>query len=110
MAESSDFPVWDEQNFDAEVLRQPGLAVVDFWSEGCIPCKQLTRVLAQVAAEIPQGVRIGTVKVNDNPALAERFDVRASPTLLFVKDGAVLETRTGVDRRQVLKKLIETHA
>jgi thioredoxin 1 len=109
MAES-DFAVWDERNFDAEVLRQPGLAIVDFWSEGCVPCKQLTRVLTQIAAEIPQSVRIGTVKVNDNPQLAERFDVRAAPTLLFFKDGALVETRTGVDRRQVLKKLVEMHA
>jgi thioredoxin 1 len=86
------------------------LAVVDFWSENCVPCKQLTRVLSQLVTEIPPSVRIGTVKVNDNPNLAERFGVRAAPTLLFFKDGALVETRTGVDRRQVLKKLVEMHA
>jgi thioredoxin 1 len=106
----SEFSVWTEVNFDTEVLKQPGLAVVDFWSENCVPCKQLTRVLTQLAAEIPQSVRIGTVKVNDNPDLVERFGVRAAPTLLFFKDGALVETRTGVDRRQVLKKLVEMHA
>jgi thioredoxin 1 len=106
----SHFTVWTELNFDAEVLKQPGLAVVDFWSENCVPCKQLTRVLTQLATEIPSSVRIGTVKVNDNPHLAERFGVRASPTLLLFKDGALVETRTGVDRRQVLKKLVEMHA
>jgi thioredoxin 1 len=106
----SDFTVWDEDNFDAEVLRQPGLAVVDFWSEGCVPCRQLARVLMQLAGEIPHSVRIGTVKVNDNPKLAERFGVRAAPTLLFFKNGALVDTRSGVDRRQVLKKLVEMHA
>jgi thioredoxin len=105
-----DFAVWTEQNFDAEVLGQSGLAVVDFWSENCVPCKQLTRVLDQLAAEIPKSVRIGTVKVNDNPELAARFGVQAAPTLLFFKDGALVDTRTGVDRRQVLKKLVEMHA
>lgn len=109
MAES-DFAVWNEQNFDAEVLGQSGLAVVDFWSENCVPCKQLTRVLSQLAAEIPQSVRIGTVKVNDNPGLTARFGVQAAPTLLFFKDGVLVDTRTGVDRRQVLKKLVEMHA
>ena len=69
----NEFAVWTEENFDAEVLKQPGLTVVDFWSENCVPCKQLTRVLAQLATEIPASVRIGTVKVNDNPELAERF-------------------------------------
>ena len=105
-----EFAVWNEQNFDVEVLRQPGLAVVDFWTENCVPCKQLTRVLAQLSAEIPAGVRIGTVKVNDNPNLAAHYGVQASPTLLFFKDGTLVDTRTGVDRRQVLKKLVETHA
>lgn len=109
MAES-EFAVWSEQNFDAEVLRQPGLAVVDFWSENCVPCKQLTRVLSQLVPELPQNVRIGTVKVNDNPDLTARYGVQGTPTLLFFKDGALVDTRTGVDRRQVLKKLVEAHA
>jgi thioredoxin 1 len=52
---------------------------------------------------------IGTVKVDDNPDLSERYEVRSAPTLLFFKGGAVVETRTGVDRRQVLKKLVEQH-
>ena len=106
----SDFPAWNEQNFDAEVLGRSGLAVVDFWSENCVPCKQLTRVLAQLATDVPQNVRIGTVKVNDNPDLTARYGIQGTPTLLFFKDGSLVCSRTGVDRRQVLKKLVETHA
>jgi thioredoxin 1 len=109
MAEG-EFAAWNEQNFDAEVLERPGLTMVDFWSEGCVPCKQLTRVLKELANDIPPQVRIGTVKVNDNPGLTDRFGVQGTPTLLFFKDGALVETRTGVDRRQVLRKLVETHA
>lgn len=101
--------VFHEGNFDQEVLRQEGLVLVDFWSDGCVPCKQLGRILEQLRTEIAPDVRIGTVKVNDNGALAERYDVRGAPTLLFFRNGAVVETRTGVDRRQVLKKLVEEH-
>jgi thioredoxin 1 len=106
----ANFAVLNEQNFDSEVLRHPGLAVVDFWSENCVPCKQLTRVLSQLSAEIPTSVRIGTVKVNDNLELAARLGIQGTPTLLFFKGGALVDSRTGVDRRQVLKKLVETHA
>jgi thioredoxin 1 len=109
MAED-DFAAWNEQNFDTEVLGRPGLTMVDFWSEGCVPCKHLARVLKELATDIPSEVHIGTVKVNDNPGLAERFGVRGTPSLLFFKDGALVETRRGVDRRQVLKKLVEAHA
>ena len=104
------FAVFDDSNFEAEVLRRKGLVVVDFWSSGCVPCKQLGRVLQQVAEELPQKVPIGTVDIGANPGLAERLNVKSVPTLLFFKDGKLVETRTGVDRRQVIKKLIETYA
>ena len=105
-----DFPVWNEQNFDSEVMRHPGLAVVEFWSENCVPCKQLTRVLSQLSAEIPPSVRIGTVNLNENVELAARFGIQTTPTLLFFKGGRLVDTRRGVDRRLVLKKLVETRA
>jgi thioredoxin 1 len=108
--EESSFEVWDGHNFDSEVMRYPGLAVVEFWSENCVPCKQLKRVLSQLAAELPQNVRIGTVAVSDNVELATRFAIQATPTLLFFKDGALVDRRSGVDRRLVLKKIVETHA
>jgi len=99
-----------EQNFDSEVLQHDGLTVVDFWSQTCVPCRQLAKVLKQLAPEVPDGVQIGTVKAEDNLGLLDRYGVRATPTLLFIKNGEVVETRTGVDRRQVLKKIVETHA
>lgn len=101
---------FDEANFEAQVLRRGGLTVVDFWSETCIPCKQLTRVLEQLADEVPDSVIIGKVNSDQNPALMERYNVRAVPSILFFKDGAVVETRTGVERKQVLKKSVEAHA
>ena len=104
------FAVFDESNFEAEVLRRKGLVVVDFWSNGCVPCKQLSKVLQQVTEELPGKAPIGTVDVRENPQLVKRWNVSSVPTLLFFKDGELVETRTGVDRRQVIKKLIETHA
>jgi thioredoxin 1 len=101
---------FDDANFDAQVLQRGGLTVVDFWSETCIPCKQLSRVLEQLAEEIPESVVIGKVDSDKNPGLMERYNVRAVPSLLFFKDGALVETRTGVDRKQVLKKSVEAHA
>jgi thioredoxin 1 len=105
-----DLAEFNERNFDSEVLQRAGLTVVDFWSQSCVPCRQLAKVLKQLAPEVPDGVRIGTVKAEDNIALLERYGVRSTPTLLFFKDGDVVETRTGVDRRQVLKKVVESHA
>jgi len=106
----TEFPEFDDQNFDDAVLRRPGLTVVDFWAEWCVPCKQMARLLDGLASELPAGVVVGKVDADRNPALVERYGVRAIPSLLFFKDGALVESRTGVDRRQVLKKAIEAHA
>lgn len=109
MAEDS-FPVFDDSNFDAQVLDREGLTVVDFWSTTCVPCKQLKKVLGQVAVDLPDDVVIGTVNGDDNQNLLARYGVRGFPTLVFIKGGEVVETRTGVDRKQILKKAIEAHA
>ncbi len=98
------------QNFDSQVLERAGLTVVDFWSQTCVPCRQLAKVLKQLASEVPDSVQIGTVKAEENIGLFDRYGIRSTPTLLFFKDGDLVETRTGVDRRQVLKKVVEQHA
>lgn len=106
----SDYPVFTETNFDEAVIGRSGLTVVDFWSTTCAPCRQLSKVLDQLKPDLPADVVIGKVNADENVGLMDRFGVRAMPTLLFIKDGELVETRTGVDRRQVLKKIIETHA
>jgi len=105
-----DLAIFDDSNFDTEVLERDGLTVVDFWSKTCVPCKQLKKILGQVNQELPENVVIGTVDGDENLDLLTRYGVRGFPTLMFFKDGEVVETRTGVDRRQVLKKAIEEHA
>lgn len=105
----SGLATFDDANFADDVLGREGVTLVEFWSTTCVPCKQLTKVLTQLEADVPDGVVIGQVNVEENAGLVERYGVRAVPTLLFIKDGEVVETRIGVDRRQVLKKMIEEH-
>lgn len=104
-----EFATLDDANFDASVLARPGVSVVDVWSETCIPCRQMTRLLQLLATEIPPHVLIGQIDADRNPALVARYGVRGLPTLLLFKDGALVETRTGIDRKQVLRKAIEAH-
>ena len=104
-----EFTRLNDANFEPMILARRGVSLVDFWSESCIPCRQMTRLLQQLAAEIPPDVLIGQVDADRNPALVERFYVRGLPTLLLFKNGALVETRTGIDRRQVLRRAIESH-
>jgi thioredoxin 1 len=102
------FIALDDSNFEPRVLARTGVSVVDFWSASCAPCRQMNRLLQQLASEIPPSVMIGQVDADRNPALVARYGVRGLPTLLLFKDGALVESRTGIDRRQVLRKAIES--
>jgi thiol-disulfide isomerase/thioredoxin len=79
-----DFAVLNRHNFDTNYAG-PGPPVVEFWSENCVPRKQLTRVLSQLSADIPPSVRIGTGKVNDNLELAARFGIQRRQHCCFSK-------------------------
>jgi thioredoxin 1 len=89
---------------------QDGVVVLDFWSESCMPCRQVSRILAELEAGAPPGVRILGVDVEENPALVDRFDIQSVPTVLVLREGEVRERFVGVERPQVLRKAIERHA
>jgi len=109
MTTEHDLVEFDDATFDKAVLAAEGLVLVDFWGEQCVSCKQLRKVLNQLSTEIPPNVRIGAVNATANPDLAERYGIRGVPALLFFKNGEIVDMRSGVDRRQVLKKLVESH-
>lgn len=76
-----------EADFDAELARTAEPLMVDFWAESCLPCQALAPVLEQIAAEHAGRLRIATVRLDDNPGLARRFQIMALPTLIVFIDG-----------------------
>jgi thioredoxin 1 len=99
----------NQENFQDQALGFEGVTVVDFWSSTCVPCKQMARILEEMVVDLPNQVRISKVNVDENAALVETYQIRALPTLLFFKNGELLETKTGVDRKQVIRKAIESY-
>ena len=100
---------FNQENFQEEVLSFKGVLVVDFWSPTCVPCKQMSRILEELVLDSPEQVQIAKVNADDNPGLVQTYNIRALPTLLFFKDGQLQETKTGVDRKQVIRKAIESY-
>lgn len=97
----------NQDNFKDLVLSFEGVTVVDFWSSTCVPCKHMTRILEEIVQDVPNQVRISKVNADENTSLVDQYNIRALPTLLFFKNGELKETKTGVDRKQVIRKAIE---
>ena len=86
----------DANNFEQEVLQNDQPVLVDFWAEWCPPCKAIGPVIEEVATEFEGVATVGKVDVDENGALAQRYDIRSIPTLLFFKNGQEVDRIQGV--------------
>lgn len=88
-----------EQNFKDTVAK--GKIMIDFWADWCGPCKILSPVVEEIASEQSE-VSIAKVNVDDYPELAGQHGVMSIPTLIFMKDGEVVDTSVGVVSKNVI--------
>ena len=96
-----------ERNFDEALVATPGLAIVDFWAEWCGPCRLIAPVLEEVAEASQGQVVLMKVNVDESPGLAARYGIRSIPTMLFVRDGEVVDRVVGAVPKAVLQQHIE---
>lgn len=82
-------------NFNDEVLQAPGTVLIDFWASWCGPCRMLSPVVDEIAAE-RQDVKVCKVNVDEEPELAQTFGVASIPTLVVMRDGRALRQSVGV--------------
>lgn len=107
MASSKNVIEATDSNFATEVVGSQGLAVVDFWAAWCGPCRIVAPSVEQLAdAYKEKGVKVAKVDVDTNPSTAARFGIRSIPTILFFKDGKVVDQVIGVVPKELLEKKI----
>jgi thioredoxin 1 len=86
----------DESSFPSEVLLSDTPVAVDFFAEWCGPCKALSPVLEKFSEGYAGRVKIAKVDVDHNPGLAQRFQIRGVPTMIFFKGGKVVDQVVGM--------------
>jgi thioredoxin 1 len=109
MAENGNTVTVTDDNFQTEIAGANGLAVVDFWAEWCAPCRMVGPIVEQLAQEYQGRVTVGKLDVDSNPRSAAQFNVRSIPTILFFKDGQLVDTVVGAVPRPALEQKIQQH-
>lgn len=96
MAESKNLVTVTDANFSSEVAESSDLVMVDFWAEWCGPCRLIGPTVEQLADEYAgKGLKVGKLNVDHNPKSAGDFGVRSIPTILFFRNGEVVDRLVG---------------
>lgn len=99
-----------DENFEGEIEKHAGLAVVDFWAAWCGPCRIIAPILDQLATEYSGKAKVAKLDVDANIRTATRFNVRSIPMVIFFKDGKVVDQVIGAVPRPVLEEKFKKHA
>ena len=95
--------IFNEENFEEEVLKSEGTVLVDFYADWCSPCKMMAPVIDSIAEEESGNIKVGKINVDDNPNLAERYGIMSIPTILVFKQGNIVKTFIGVTAKSEIK-------
>jgi thioredoxin 1 len=98
--------VFNDDNFDQEVLKSDVPVIVDFTATWCGPCKALAPIIEQLANELDGKARVGKLDVDDAPATAGKYGVRGVPTIMVFKQGQRSAQHVGLTTKQKLVELI----
>ena len=98
----------DDGSFDAEVLQSDKPVLVDFWAPWCGPCKAIGPVIEQLAGTFGNKIKFAKCNVDDNPVTPGKYGIKAIPTLIFFKEGNVVDQITGMVAKSKLEETINS--
>lgn len=93
-------------NFENEVLGSDVPVLVDFWATWCGPCRMLAPVIEEIARDYEGRVKVGKINVDEEPALAARYNVSSIPTVIVFKNGVIANKSVGFRPKAQIEALL----
>ena len=98
----------DAGNWEAEVMQSPELVMVDFWAVWCGPCQMVAPIVEDLAQEYNGKLKVMKLNTDEAPEVAGRYQIMSIPTILFFKDGQLVEKIVGARPKQQFKQIIDS--
>ena len=96
-----------DSSFEADVLKDTGAVLVDYWAEWCGPCKMIAPILDDVAVAYQGKLTIAKMNVDENREIPAKFGIRGIPTLMLFKNGELAATKVGALNKSQLTAFID---
>ena len=96
-----------DSNFK-EIVESGKPILIDFWAQWCGPCLAMGPVIEELAKEYDGKAVVGKLDVDNNPQVSQQFGIRNIPTILFFKDGQLVDKHVGAAPKNILTKKLES--
>ena len=95
-----------DNNFKNDVLESSKPVLVDFWAEWCGPCKSIAPALEEISNEMSQNITIAKINIDENPNIAQEYNIRSIPALMIFKEGKLHAEMMGAIPKSQLENWI----
>ena len=96
----------NDSNFEEFVVNSDKPVMVDFWAVWCAPCRAIAPYVEQIATEYEGKALVGKVDIEQNPEIANKYGIRNIPTILFFKDGKLINKQVGLTSKATLTNML----
>lgn len=95
------------KNFEEEVSKSDIPVLLDFWASWCGPCKMVSPIVDEVAQEVSGVAKVGKINVDEEPELAQAFNIMSIPTLIVIDNGKLVNRVVGVRSKEEIIEMVK---